>query len=202
MTQPKTPIKIPFHVFQKFLDFALEYAPPSKPRQTWKEVLGFLIGRINENDLIITDVICETAGTAAFVKAEDYVGVISNLLESGKITKGESIVGWIHTHPGLGLFFSSTDINTQALYQKLEPFSIGVVLDPAEALSPTTGPGLHAYVVSEGNTAVQLPVIVEDMEDLQLYTTQYVQLINNRLDEIIAKLDKLMEKMSQKLSED
>ncbi|MBS3794947.1 MAG: hypothetical protein KGY80_08620 [Candidatus Thorarchaeota archaeon] len=37
---------------------------------------------------------------------------------------------WIHTHPGFGVFFSGTDINTFRYLTKLSPDYLGVVLDP------------------------------------------------------------------------
>jgi proteasome lid subunit RPN8/RPN11 len=40
------------------------------------------------------------------------------------------IVGWAHSHPGHGVFMSSTDINTQKDYQASLPDSIALVLDP------------------------------------------------------------------------
>jgi proteasome lid subunit RPN8/RPN11 len=40
-----------------------------------------------------------------------------------------AIVGWFHTHPGLGVFLSGTDRRTQALYFS-QPWQLAVVLDP------------------------------------------------------------------------
>jgi proteasome lid subunit RPN8/RPN11 len=42
----------------------------------------------------------------------------------------ELIVGWYHSHPGLGAFFSATDRRTQAAFFP-HPYSVGWVLDPA-----------------------------------------------------------------------
>ena len=41
----------------------------------------------------------------------------------------EMIVGWYHSHPGLGAFFSATDRRTQAAFFP-HPYSVGWVLDP------------------------------------------------------------------------
>jgi proteasome lid subunit RPN8/RPN11 len=40
------------------------------------------------------------------------------------------IVGWYHTHPGLGVFLSGTDLRTQRLYFAA-PWHIAIVIDPA-----------------------------------------------------------------------
>ncbi len=42
---------------------------------------------------------------------------------------GECVVGWFHSHPDLGAFFSGTDRRTQAGFFR-HPFSVGWVIDP------------------------------------------------------------------------
>ncbi len=44
-------------------------------------------------------------------------------------TAGQSVVGWYHSHPNLGVFFSGTDRRTQAAFFK-QPYSLGFVVDP------------------------------------------------------------------------
>lgn len=41
----------------------------------------------------------------------------------------EVVVGWYHSHPGLGAFFSATDRRTQAAFFA-NPYSVGWVFDP------------------------------------------------------------------------
>lgn len=45
------------------------------------------------------------------------------------IRPGEVVVGWFHSHPGIGAFFSATDRRTQAGFFH-HPFSLGWVIDP------------------------------------------------------------------------
>jgi proteasome lid subunit RPN8/RPN11 len=42
---------------------------------------------------------------------------------------GEVVVGWFHSHPDIGAFFSDTDRRTQAGFFR-HPFSVGWVIDP------------------------------------------------------------------------
>jgi len=42
---------------------------------------------------------------------------------------GEVVVGWFHSHPDIGAFFSRTDRRTQAGFFH-HPFSVGWVMDP------------------------------------------------------------------------
>src|SRR5205823_11278148 len=46
-----------------------------------------------------------------------------------KIEPGANVVGWYHTHPGMGVFLSQTDKRTQQLYFQA-PWQIAVVIDP------------------------------------------------------------------------
>lgn len=43
--------------------------------------------------------------------------------------ENKAIVGWYHTHPGLGIFLSPTDLRTQENYFAA-PWQIAVVIDP------------------------------------------------------------------------
>ncbi len=123
-------IQIPKHVYEKFLRFALENANPLDPRN-WKECIGLVLGRITEDEILITDIVPIGSGTAVFVDITDYEKVFSLILPS-RINAGEVIVGWAHTHPGLGLFLSGTDIRTQQMYQQMHPKAFALVLDPTK----------------------------------------------------------------------
>lgn len=45
------------------------------------------------------------------------------------LNPAEVVVGWFHSHPGIGAFFSGTDRRTQAGFFH-HPFSLGWVIDP------------------------------------------------------------------------
>ena len=50
-------------------------------------------------------------------------------------TNGEMVVGWYHSHPNLGAFFSGTDRRTQQAFLG-NAFSIGWVIDPVRNRMP------------------------------------------------------------------
>ncbi len=139
-------IEIPKRIYEKFLRFALENANPLKSRKSWKECIGLVLGRISDDNLFVTDIIPIGTGSSVFVDITDYEKVFS-LISFERIDKGEVIIGWAHTHPGLGLFFSGTDINTQLSYQGMHPKSFGLVLDPTQIQSDFSG--FNIYRVSE-----------------------------------------------------
>ncbi|MBI4329846.1 MAG: Mov34/MPN/PAD-1 family protein [Chloroflexi bacterium] len=46
---------------------------------------------------------------------------------------GKLIVGWYHSHPGIGAFFSATDRSTQRAFFN-SPYSLGLVIDPIQGV--------------------------------------------------------------------
>lgn len=51
-----------------------------------------------------------------------------------KMEPGSNVVGWYHTHPGMGVFLSQTDLRMQKLYFQ-SPWQIAVVIDPVSGES-------------------------------------------------------------------
>lgn len=49
----------------------------------------------------------------------------------GQLGKDSEILGWYHTHPGLGVFMSQTDMRTQANHF-CAPWQIALVVDPVQ----------------------------------------------------------------------
>ncbi|MFX0122086.1 MAG: Mov34/MPN/PAD-1 family protein [Candidatus Hodarchaeota archaeon] len=130
-------IRIPKSIYEKFLRFALENANPLDSRD-WRECIGLVLGRITKHEIFVTDIVPIGTGTAVFVDINDYEKVFS-LISPSRIDHGEVIVGWAHTHPGLGLFLSSTDIHTQQMYQQMHPKAFALVLDPTKISSGFSG---------------------------------------------------------------
>jgi proteasome lid subunit RPN8/RPN11 len=50
----------------------------------------------------------------------------------GKLVDGRLVVGWYHSHPHIGAFFSATDRRTQRAFFA-HPYSVGWVIDPYAA---------------------------------------------------------------------
>jgi proteasome lid subunit RPN8/RPN11 len=94
------------------------------------EIGGFLIGRIERGKIIVTRATFpRQRGTRTHVTINDADMAIlaEELAERGT---GEVIIGWHHTHPGLGVFMSGTDVSTQQRYQAFFPEAIALVMDP------------------------------------------------------------------------
>jgi hypothetical protein len=74
--------------------------------------------------------------TAAIGGSEDNATTLSLRMgtevwtrANARAREGEVVVGWFHSHPGIGAFFSDTDRRTQAAFFA-QPYSLGWVIDP------------------------------------------------------------------------
>ena len=107
-------------VLRKFLEF-----DKSRPNI---ESLAFLIGYVANDVLVISDCfIGEQSASGAHVSANEEMLIQAVIAIENR---SEDIVGWIHSHPGMGAhFFSQTDTRTQLLFQSQFPAAIGVVVD-------------------------------------------------------------------------
>lgn len=97
------------------------------------EVMGFLIGDVckwNESiftlvrDIVTTDL--DATNVSVRFQRDGFEGLFSRLED---LPYDYVIVGWYHSHPGLGCFLSSKDIETQRrMFRK--PFHTAMVVDP------------------------------------------------------------------------
>jgi proteasome lid subunit RPN8/RPN11 len=64
---------------------------------------------------------------------------------------GSMVVGWYHSHPNLGAFFSGTDRSTQRAFFN-RPYSVGLVVDAMR--------GEEAWFVGPGSTPLRLESVL------------------------------------------
>ncbi|MCP4761933.1 MAG: tetratricopeptide repeat protein [archaeon] len=119
--------------FRDMILFSGRFSNPSIPETNWKEVYGFLVGKIIERDnekfLLIKKLIPMIHGTRTevYFSEDDYI-ISETILEA--IHKAQMFVcGWYHTHPGLGLFLSDTDMFNQLGFQSVFLDAVAVVFD-------------------------------------------------------------------------
>ncbi len=167
-------IRIPKHAYAKFVRYALENANPYD-HKNWKECIGLILGRIsNDESINVTDIVPVGVGSAIFVDITDFTQVFS-LISSSRIDRGEVIVGWAHTHPGLGLFLSGTDIHTQQSYQKMHPKAFALVLDPTRIANDYSGFNIYRL-----DSTLSQPEIIEYKFDEKFnYLTMKNQITND-----------------------
>ncbi|MDW8084120.1 MAG: Mov34/MPN/PAD-1 family protein [Candidatus Caldarchaeum sp.] len=127
-----------------------------------REVAGLLIGKSAGKVLEIWDAMTgEQYGTPAYVQLDELVmaKVAEDLSKAGK---GLYIVGWYHSHPGLDVFLSPTDIDTQRRYQMLYSKAVALVIDPVEYSRTQRISSLKfkVFQISKEGRIVSLPVSI------------------------------------------
>ena len=125
---------VPRSVVQQAMDFT---APRGR-----MEMGGLLVGHIGNDGVIhvvtgffpeqirATPGYCEFDGSWAAIAASACQHANEN--SSDRSCPDVRIVGWIHTHPDLGLFLSSIDVSTYSFLKGMVPDSkfIAIVVDP------------------------------------------------------------------------
>ncbi len=140
-----------------------------------REVIGLLIGKSAGKYLEIWDAVTgEQYGTPAYVQLDENVmsTVAERLARDGK---GLYIVGWYHSHPGLGVFLSPTDIETQKTYQLMYPKAVALVIDPVN-FARTNKVSLldfKVFQISKDGKIVTLPVSIGIQRTKLLESTLY-----------------------------
>ncbi|EDO06698.1 26S proteasome regulatory subunit family protein [Babesia bovis T2Bo] len=100
------------------------------------EVMGLMLGEfIDDYTIVVVDVFSmPQSGNSVSVEAVDPV-YQTEMKDKLKLTgRPEVVVGWYHSHPGFGCWFSGTDINTQQSFEQLNPRAVGIVIDPIQSV--------------------------------------------------------------------
>jgi proteasome lid subunit RPN8/RPN11 len=117
--------------YKTIILYASRYANKSIPQEDWKEIYGVLIGHTDEDLVYVERAEALTFGHATDVQLDErhyaFIEEIENKLYEEE--KNEFIVGWFHSHPGLGLFYSYIDLINHLGFQAKNPDAIGLVFD-------------------------------------------------------------------------
>ncbi|MGQ4873488.1 MAG: hypothetical protein ACP6IY_05370 [Promethearchaeia archaeon] len=131
-------VRIKPEAYYKMLVHVLRFGNKARDHRQFKEVMGILIGRLEGEpdsrgvrDVIVEDYVPISHGGSIEVafKPEDYVSFSYVDAEYAERDPPLFSVGWAHSHPGLKIFFSSTDIKNQLGWQTPNPSAIGIVFD-------------------------------------------------------------------------
>ena len=119
-------------------------------RETPTEIIGLLLGRLEDDTIVIEDSTTHEFSSEPnrVTLPPSSVAVIADQLVSGRL-KG-NIVGWYHSHTEGGLFYSDTDIATQQRLQQFSSLITGLVVDSS------TGKVGYFRVIPGTNQAVRL----------------------------------------------
>jgi len=100
------------------------------------EVMGLMLGEfIDDYTVRVVDVFSmPQSGNSVSVEAVDPVFQTKMLDMLKQTGRPEMVVGWYHSHPGFGCWFSGTDMNTQQSFEQLNSRAVGVVIDPVQSV--------------------------------------------------------------------
>lgn len=126
-------------------------------RESENEVIGLLIGRLENETMIIED-----STTGEFQAGPNHVTLPSSTIAriaddmlNGRI-RG-NIIGWYHSHTESGLVFSETDVQTQMKLQQFSSLITAMVIDAKTGdvgyfrVDPQTGKPIR---IPDGNLTV------------------------------------------------
>jgi len=121
----------------KMLLHVLRFGSKVMNRNKFNEVMGVLIGRLEGEEeiknVIVEDAIPVSHGGSIEVEFSPEqlgaFGQLDNDIWEKYGDLGWFSVGWYHSHPGLTIFFSGTDIKNQMFWQGRNPSGIGIVFD-------------------------------------------------------------------------
>jgi proteasome lid subunit RPN8/RPN11 len=123
------PDAVAIRIEEPVLEAILDYSEQDLRR----ELGGFLLGGLVEPENRIVEVrrfwpaVDARSAAASLTFTHETWSQIHRALDQQ--FPGERIVGWQHTHPGLGVFFSGYDLFIHRNYFR-EPWQVALVVDP------------------------------------------------------------------------
>jgi len=207
----KTPVLLTLKAYKRIVGYAIRYANNDIKPEKWREVYGILIGSIeNNNKVIVKDAIPMVVGDRAGVKYEnkqyvDMAQIDASVFErSIQDDKTDFIIGWWHTHPGFGFFYSPIDCMTQLGYQIPNPYAVGLIFDHCEKKSNTHFLGIaglrlkdpelgisSTYNLIELNYEFEEKIMVQKEENV-------IKKVNKNIDKVLKEVKYIDEVLRKK----
>ncbi|MBD3197680.1 MAG: hypothetical protein GF317_21690 [Candidatus Lokiarchaeota archaeon] len=125
------PVLIKAEAYKTIILYASRYANKSISPEDWKEIYGILIGYSDDEFVYVEEAEALTFGHSTDVQLDQrHYGFIQEIEDKlYEMKNNRFIVGWFHSHPGLGLFFSYIDLINQLGFQGQNNDAIGLVFD-------------------------------------------------------------------------
>ena len=157
--------------YERIVGYATRYANNDINPGKWREVYGILIGTIENNArVIIKDAIPIMVGDRAGVAFEnkqyvDTAQIDASVYEhSIQDKKNDFIIGWWHTHPNMGFFYSVVDRTTQLGYQIPNPFAVGLVFDHCKRESEDNYLGIAGLRLKDPDFGMRSPFTLIELD--------------------------------------
>ncbi|TFG00335.1 MAG: hypothetical protein EU541_02615 [Promethearchaeota archaeon] len=189
-----------WEAYKRIVGYAIRYANDEMKSKEWREVYGILIGSVEGSYILIKEAIPMVSGDRAGVEYEnkqyvDMANIDHRIYEKAIIDKeNDFIIGWWHTHPGFGFFYSPVDTLTHLGYQSVNSNAIGLIFDHTKLDKKSTGiAGLRLKDVSK--PSIKSHHLPSDYEIVELIfkpgKEQFISDISELIDDIKKNKDKI-----------
>lgn len=148
---PKGKVFLSAQALKSIILYAKRYANDNIPEYEWKEVYGFLIGRVQNDDVRVDSAVAMTSGEATEVSfdASHYSKAWQLDNEIAERSDNSFVCGWWHTHPFRSnpnsVFLSSIDVMNHLGFQNPNPLAIALVHDPSKIKSKEIQFGIKIF---------------------------------------------------------
>ncbi len=167
--------------YVKMLLHVLRFGSDDLDKKLWREVMGVCVGKIENDQVTIHDAIPITHGKRVEVaySENDYARV--EMLQE-KFPQGQFIVGWYHSHPGMGPFLSDVDKANHFYWQNVNPKAVALVFDHT-LLAEEANDGFEIFRLTDMTQAHKsdfhgVKLMVEPPTDKSIYQN-FIQIANN-----------------------
>jgi len=181
MTISEDTILIKSEAYVKMLIHVLRFGSDDLDKKLWKEAMGACVGKIEKDQVVVYDAIPMTHGRRIEVKWEENDYARFQMLEN-TLSEGHFVVGWYHSHPGMGAFLSAADKVNHFFWQEVNPKAMAIVFDHT-MLAEENNDGFEIFRLNDVSLADKsdfhgVKFIVEPPPDKSIYR-KFVEIANN-----------------------
>ena len=166
-------VHVSAQAYASILLYASRYANEAIPRNQWKEVYGILIGKVEGDIIYVNKAEPMTVGHSVDVQLgpEHYVYIAQIQDEIERQKTGEFMVGWFHSHPGLSIFYSYTDLMNHLNFQTANQDFIGIVFDHTYIQTKPGHTGFQIFRMNDTEMTVESSNFDENYHEMRYLIT-------------------------------
>jgi len=211
ITPFNTPVLLTLKAYKRIVGYAIRYANDEISESKWREVYGILIGTVENNSkVIVKDAIPMVVGDRAGVSYEnkqyvDMAQIDASIFErSVQDDKNDFIIGWFHTHPNFGFFYSPIDCMTQLGYQIPNPFAVGLVFDHSKRKSKNFFLGIAGLRLKDPDLGMSsaydlIELLYEkDQKIMVQKADETIKEVNRNIDSVLKEIKSIDEVLRKK----
>ncbi len=206
-----TPVYLKDKAYLRMIGYAYRYSNENIDQENWKEVYGILIGNIKEKKkVVVDDAIPISVGGRSGIELDPihYVDIsqINTSMYKNEIEGdgdfSDHIIGWWHTHPGFGFFFSKVDTITHLGYQGPNPYAVGLIFDHTTKTSDFLG--IAALRLKNPKTGIFSGYKIIEVQYFSEKTAinkkidKEVEKIRNNIDDVVREIEYIEEVLIEK----